>query len=150
MKEFFGRYRGIPVYKVSFEEFMQLTKEERRDNNTIWLITDDGKVIRGGMVFGHVVMSTKRLNETTMTADYKSVYAKQIDAFGKKERERIISERKTAEALAIEGAKKLNAVAHEAAKKVDEGVAEGEKKLETLVNEGVKKTRKARTVVKEG
>lgn len=145
--EYFGRYRGLPVYKIGLVEFLQLDGKERRNDEKIWLINEDHKVIRNGMVFGSVVEKTKRLNEISMIEDYKNVYARQIRELAEKERERVVTERKTAEAFASEGAKKLNAVVHEAQKKVEENMQNGEARLQALAEEGVRKTRKVKTKV---
>lgn len=148
MSEYFGKYRGVPVYKVSFEEFFNMESSERRNPQKIWMINEDKKVIRNGQVFGVVNEKTKRLDEVK-PLDYKSVYARQIDEFGRKERERIISERKAVEAMATEGAQKLKTVVRESEAKVAEVVTNGEVRLNALAEEGARKARKVRQQVKK-
>lgn len=143
MSEYFGKYRGVPVYRVSFEEFFSMENSERRNAQKIWMINEDKRAIRNGQVFGVVNEQTRRLDEVK-PLDYKSVYAKQIDEFGRRERERIISERKAVEAMATEGAQKLKTVVRESEAKVAEVVTDGEARLNALAAEGVRKTRKVR------
>lgn len=143
MSEYFGKYRGVPVYRVSLEEFFNMESTERRNAQKIWMIDEDKKVIRNGQVFGMINEKTRRLDEVK-PLDYKSVYAKQIDEFGRKERERIISERKAVEAMATEGAQKLKTVVRESEAKVAEVTTNGEARLNALAAEGVRKTRKVR------
>lgn len=146
MSEYFGKYRGVPVYRVSFEEFFSMENSERRNAQKIWMINEDKRAIRNGQVFGVVNEQTRRLDEIK-PLDYKSVYAKQIDEFGRKERERIISERKAVEAMAAEGAQKLKTVVRESEAKVAEVATDGEARLNALAAEGVRKTRKAKAKV---
>lgn len=143
MSEYFGKYRGVSVYRVSLEEFFNMESTERRNAQKIWMIDEDKKVIRNGQVFGVINEKTRRLDEVK-PLDYKSVYAKQIDEFGRKERERIISERKAVEAMATEGAQKLKTVVRESEAKVAEVATNGEARLNALAAEGVRKTRKVR------
>lgn len=144
MDNYIGKYQGVDIWAISFEDFVALDPIAQVTRDKIYLILDDRRVIKTGMVFGYVTRDNKRLNPSPKSIHWTVAYAGQLTALKKKAEEAkriqeeeaaktVVTERPTVENLAIEGAKKLNAVKHEAANKLEDMVNEGEDKVQEVL-----------------
>lgn len=130
-----GRYRGMQIYGLSLDKYLDLGEVERSDTSHWWYITDNKHLILGNMVVGKI--ENRMVELCDKRTDYKNVYYKQIKA--KQVPQTIVTERPTVEALANEGEKKLKEVVKAAEANLLENLGTGEEKLATLVEEGVQK-----------
>lgn len=130
-----GRYRGMQIYGLSLDKYLDLGEVERSDTSHWWYITDNKHLILGNMVVGKI--ENRMVELCDKRTDYKNVYYKQIKA--KQVPQTIVTERSTVEALANEGEKKLKEVVKAAEANLEENLGIGGEKLATLVEEGVQK-----------
>lgn len=141
MDNYIGKYQGVDIWAISFEDFVALDPIAQVTRDKIYLILDDRRVIKTGMVFGYVTRDNKRLNPSPKSIHWTVAYAGQLTAL-KKKAERVqeeeavktvVTERPTVENLAAEGAKKLNTVKHEAANKLEDMVNKSEDKVQEVL-----------------
>lgn len=129
-----GRYRGMQIYGLTLDEYLNLGEVERSDTSHWWYVSDNKHLILGNMVVGKVENRMVELYDKR--TDYKNVYYKQIKAKQMPQyKVTTVTERPTVEALANEGEKKLK----EVVKAAEANLGIGEEKLATLVEEGVQK-----------
>ena len=142
MDNYIGKYQGVDIWAISFEDFVALDPIAQVTRDKIYLILDDRRVIKTGMVFGYVTRDNKRLNPSPKSIHWTVAYAGQLTALKKKaERTQeeeaaakaVVTERPTVENLAAEGAKKLNTVKHEAANKLEDMVNKSEDKVQEVL-----------------
>lgn len=142
MDNYIGKYQGVDIWAISFEDFVALDSIAQVTRDKIYLILDDRRVIKTGMVFGYVTRDNKRLNPSPKSIHWTVAYAGQLTALKKKaERTQeeetvkaaVVTERPTVENLAAEGAKKLNTVKHEAANKLEDMVNKSEDKVQEVL-----------------
>ena len=133
-----GRYRGMQIYGLSLDEYLNLEETERSDVSHWWYINDNKHLLYGNMVVGKIENRMVELYDKRV--DYKSVYYKQIKATKQVPQTTVVTERPTVEALASEGEKKLAAVVKAAETNLLENLGTGEEKLAKVANEGVQKT----------
>lgn len=144
MDNYIGKYQGVDIWAISFEDFVALDPIAQVTRDKIYLILDDRRVIKTGMVFGYVTRDNKRLNPSPKSIHWTVAYAGQLTALKKKAEEAkriqeeaaktaVVTERPTVENLAAEGAKKLNAVKHEAANKLEDMVNKSEDKVQEVL-----------------
>lgn len=133
-----GRYRGMQIYGLSLDKYLNLEETERSDVSHWWYISDNKHLILGNMVVGKIEDRMVELYDKR--TDYKSVYYKQIKANQVPQyKVTTVTERPTVETLATEGEKKLKEVVKTAEANLEENLGIGEEKLATLVEEGVQK-----------
>lgn len=128
-----GRYRGMQIYGLSLDEYLNLGETERSDTSHWWYISDNKHLILGNMIVGKIENRMVELYDKR--TDYKNVYYKQIKA----KQTTVVTERPTVEALANEGANKLKEVVKAAEANLEENLGIGEEKLTKLAEEGVQK-----------
>lgn len=141
MDNYIGKYQGVDIWAINFEDFVALDPIAQVTRDKIYLILDDRRVIKTGMVFGYVTRDNKRLNPSPKSIHWTVAYAGQLTALKKKadeakriqEEKAVVTERPTVENLAAEGAKKLNAVKHEAANKLEDMVNKSEDKVQEVL-----------------
>lgn len=144
MDNYIGKYQGVDIWAISFEDFVALDPIAQVTRDKIYLILDDRRVIKTGMVFGYVTRDNKRLNPSPKSIHWTVAYAGQLTALKKKAEEAkrvqeeetvktVVTERPTVENLAAEGAKKLNTVKHEAANKLEDMVNKSEDKVQEVL-----------------
>ena len=134
-----GRYRGMQIYGLSLDEYLDLGEVERSDTSHWWYIKDNKHLLYGNMVIGKIENSMVELYDKRI--DYKNVYYKQIKAKQVPQyKVTTVTERPTVEALAAEGEKKLAEVVKAAETNLLENLGTGEEKLAKVANEGVEKT----------
>lgn len=144
MDNYIGKYQGVDIWEISFEDFVALDPIAQVTRDKIYLILDDRRVIKTGMVFGYVTRDNKRLNPSPKSIHWTVAYAGQLTALKKRAEEAkriqeeeaakvVVTERPTVENLAAEGAKKLNAVKHEAANKLEDMVNKSEDKVQEVL-----------------
>lgn len=142
MDNYIGKYQGVDIWAISFEDFVALDPIAQVTRDKIYLILDDRRVIKTGMVFGYVTRDNKRLNPSPKSIHWTVAYAGQLTALKKKaERTQeeeaaakaVVTERPTVENLAAEGAKKLNTVKYEAANKLEDMVNKSEDKVQEVL-----------------
>lgn len=133
-----GRYRGMQIYGLTLDKYLNLEEVERSDTSHWWYISDNKHLILGNMVVGKIEDRMVELYDKR--TDYKNVYYKQIKAKQVPQyKVTTVTERSTVEALANEGEKKLKEVVKAAEANLEENLGIGEEKLATLVEEGVQK-----------
>lgn len=157
---YIGTYKGLEIYRITLDDFLNLTSAEQNTKEKIHLITNDRQVITNGKVFGTVTNDNKRL-DTRTALPWQVVYAVQLAKKNelkkreeeKKQRKIVVTERPTVENLAKVGEEKLQEIQHDAADALDklnlealekteevlgdatEGVAAVENKVEEVVAE---------------
>lgn len=141
-----GRYRGMQIYGLTLDEYLNLGETERSDVSHWWYISDDKHLILGNMIVGKVENRMVELYDKRI--DYKNVYYKQIKA-KQVPQTTVVTERSTVEALANEGEKKLKEVVKAAEANLLENLGTGEEKLAKLAEEGVQKTTAIQTRVRK-
>ena len=62
MDNYIGKYQGVDIWAINFEDFVALDPIAQVTRDKIYLILDDRRVIKTGMVFGYVTRDNKRLN----------------------------------------------------------------------------------------
>lgn len=132
-----GRYRGMQIYGLSLDKYLDLEESERSDTSHWWYINDNKHLLYGNMVVGKIENRMVELYDKRV--DYKSVYYKQIKA-KQVPQTIVVTKRPTVEALAAEGEKKLNEVVKAVETNLLENLGTGEEKLAKVANEGVEKT----------
>lgn len=141
-----GRYRGMQIYGLSLDEYLNLGEVERSDTSHWWYISDNKHLILGNMIVGKIENRMVELYDKR--TDYKNVYYKQIKA-KQVPQYKVVTERTTVEALAAEGEKKLAEAVKNAEANLLENLGTGEEKLAKLAEEGVQKTTAIQTRVKK-
>lgn len=120
--EYIGKYYGTEIYGLSFNDFMALGEEEKNTKDKIYMIAEDHRAIKEGMVFGIITENHKRLDTVPNKIHWTIAYAKQKkeweDASKVEADEQVISERISVESLAREGEKKLNNLRREGRDKI--------------------------------
>lgn len=144
-----GRYRGMQIYGLSLDEYLDLGEVERSDTSHWWYINDNKHLLYGNMIIGKIENRMVELYDKRI--DYKNVYYKQIKAKQVPQYKvtTVVTERPTVEALAAEGEKKLDEVVKAAEANLLENLGTGEEKLTKLAEEGVQKTTAIQTRVKK-
>lgn len=134
MDNYIGKYQGVDIWAISFADFAALDDLTKNSREKIYLILDDHRVIKNGMVFGSVTRDHKRLNTVAKSVHWQVAYAKQWTEFRQaNEKAETVTERPTVENLSTEGEKKLNAIKHEAFNKLEEMVHESEDKVQEVL-----------------
>lgn len=134
MNSYITTYKGVKLYLVTYEEFVNLYVQGKAKDGYI-LKDKKNALIIGGKVIGHTFDGHRRLAPAQVAKDWKEFFGyKKVD---------VITERPTVEAIAACGSEKLRAVLDEApvAKasaeaRLNELVAEGEKAVEKVIAEG--------------
>lgn len=117
--EYIGKYYGTEIYGLSFNDFMALGEEEKNAKDKIYMIAEDRRAIKEGMVFGVITENHKRLDTMPNKIHWTIAYAKQKKEWeDAKTDEQVISERISVESLAREGEKKLNNLRREGRDKI--------------------------------
>jgi hypothetical protein len=132
-----GRYRGMRIYGLSLDEYLNLEEVERSDTSHWWCISDNNHLLLGDMVIGKI--ENRMVELCDKRTNYKNVYYKQIKA-KQVPQYKVVTERPTVEALAAEGEKKLAEAVKAAEANLLENLGTGEEKLAKVANEGVAKT----------
>jgi hypothetical protein len=134
MSSYITTYKGVKLYLVTYEEFVNLYVQGKAKNG--YIIKDkQNALIVDGKVIGNTFDGHRKLAPIQVPKDWKEFFGyKKVD---------VITERPTVEAMATEGSRRLKAVLDEApvAKasaeaKLNELVAEGNKAVEKVVAEG--------------
>lgn len=130
-----GRYRGMNIYGLTLDEYLNLEERERSERSHWWYISDNKHLLLGEEVVG--LLENRMVELYDKRTNYKVVYNKQIKA---KKVVKVVSERPTVEALAAEGEKKLEEASKTAETNLAENLGTGEEKLAEVVNQGVQLT----------
>jgi hypothetical protein len=121
-----------------------MSKEERYTRKNWWLISDDSNLIFAGQIVGKLNGRTVDLWKERIEADKAyAAKARKLEAERKKKEApqyKVVTERPTVEALAVEGEKKLAEAVKAAEANLLENLGTGEEKLAKVVNEGIEKT----------
>ena len=138
MNNYITTYKGINLYLVKYDEFVQLYEKNIAKDG--YIISDKkNALIINGQVIGYTFENHRKM----MPAQGKKSWQEVFHYVKPKPKVEVISERPTVEAMAAEGSQRLKAVLDEAPvaqasaeAKLNELVAEGEKAVEKVVTEG--------------
>lgn len=105
MAEKIGKYKGYDVFKISLEDYLNLTDHTRNDGNSIYIIIEDRYCFYRGGCIGKATQDWKNIKLTNSddTIDYKIMYGSKI----KNKTSDVITERKTVETMAKSADKAL-------------------------------------------
>ena len=134
MNSYITTYKGVKLYLVTYEEFVQMHKQGVAKDG--YIISDKkNALIVKGQVIGHTFDSHRKLAPAQIIRKWQEV-------FDYKE-PKVVTERPTVESFVTAGHEKLKAVLEEspvakanAEEKLNELVAEGNKAMEKVVAEG--------------
>lgn len=124
MDNYVGKYQGVEIYEISFDEFAALSTLKQNTAEKIYLIKEDNRVITKGQVFGNVSLDRTRLNATRAIA-WQVAYAnrltqRQAKIEAEKKMETVITERPTVDSLVKETAETLKSIEKESTNKLEE------------------------------
>ena len=74
--EYIGKYYGTEIYGLSLNDFMALEEEEKNAKDKIYMIAEDRRAIKDGMVFGTITENHKRLDTIPNKIHWTLAYAK--------------------------------------------------------------------------
>jgi hypothetical protein len=138
MNNYITTYKGINLYLVKYDEFVQLYEKNIAKDG--YIISDKkNAVIINGQVIGYTIENHRKM----MPAQGKKSWQEVFHYVKPKPKVEVISERPTVEAMTAEGNQRLKAVLDEAPVaqasaevKLNELVAEGNKAVEKVIAEG--------------
>lgn len=138
MNNYITTYKGINLYLVKYDEFVQLYEKGIAKDG--YIISDKkNAVIINGQVIGYTIENHRKMMPVQIKKSWQEVF----HYVKPKPKVEVISERPTVEAMATEGSKRLKAVLDEvpvakasAEAKLNELVAEGNKAVEKVIAEG--------------
>ena len=108
MAEKIGKYKGYDVFKISLEDYLNLTDHARNDGNSIYIITEDRYCFYKGGCIGKATQDWKNIKLTNSddAIDYKIMYGSKIKNKTSLKSD-VITERKTVETMAKSADKAL-------------------------------------------
>ena len=112
-----GAYKGKEIYIIPKKEFLfEINEQGRMRTDIMWMISEDRRVIHGGMVIGQVTSNLKSVDSLkplhynivygTAIRDHKSQTTETKET-AKQSPPIVVSKRVTVEALFAQGEKKL-------------------------------------------
>ena len=149
-----GAYKGKEIYAISKREFLfEINEQERMRTDSMWMSSEDHRLIHGGMVIGQVAsnldyvvnLKPSHYNIVYGTAirEHKSQTTETKEA-AKQPQPIVVSKRVTVEALFAQGEKKLMTLIRESEENLANYESDGTIRLQKLVNEGKEKVKKIR------
>ena len=149
-----GAYKDKEIYAIPKKEFLfEINEQGRMRTDIMWMISEDHRLIHGGMVIGQVasnldyVVSLKPSHYNivygTAIRDHKSQTTETKEA-AKQPQPIVVSKRVTVEALFAQGEKKLMTLIRESEENLANYESDGTIRLQKLVNEGKEKVKKIR------
>ena len=149
-----GAYKGKEIYAIPKKEFLfEINEQERMRTDIMWMISEDHRLIHGGMVIGQVAsnldyvvnLKPSHYNIVYGTAirEHKSQVTETKEA-AKQPQPIVVSKRVTVEALFAQGEKKLMTLIRESEENLANYESDGTIRLQKLVNEGKEKVKKIR------
>ena len=153
-----GAYKDKEIYAIPKKEFLfEINEQGRMRTDIMWMISEDHRLIHGGMVIGQVasnldyVVSLKPSHYNivygTAIRDHKSQTTETKEAAKQPQPQPqpiVVSKRVTVEALFAQGEKKLMTLIRESEENLANYESDGTIRLQKLVNEGKEKVKKIR------
>ena len=151
-----GAYKGKEIYVIPKKEFLfEINEQGRMRTDIMWMISEDHRLIHGGMVIGQVSSNLKSVDSLkplhynivygTAIRDHKSQTTETKEVAKQPQPQPIVvSKRITVEALFAQGEKKLMTLIRESEENLANYESDGTIRLQKLVNEGKEKVKEIR------
>ena len=153
-----GAYKGKEIYVILKKEFLfEINEQGRMRTDVMWMISEDRRLIHGGMVIGQVASNLKSVDSLkplpynivygTAIRDHKSQTTETKEAAKQPQPQPqpiVVSKRVTVEALFAQGEKKLMTLIRESEENLANYESDGTIRLQKLVNEGKEKVKEIR------